>query len=38
MAGLATSVAISMVIDDILKDDGGAEMETILSGEGYKRR
>ena len=38
MAGLAISVAISMVIDDILKNDGGAEMEKILSGEGYKRR
>ena len=32
--GLATSVVISMVIDDILKDDGGADMEKILSGEG----
>ena len=38
MAGLAASVVVSMVIDDILKDDGGAEMENSLRGEGYKRR
>ena len=37
MAGLATSVVFSIVIDDMIKDDGGAEMEKILSGEGYKR-
>ena len=37
MTGLATLVVVSMVIDDMINDDGGAEMEGILSGEGYKR-
>ena len=37
MAGLATSIAISMVLDDMLKDDGGVEAMKLMSGEGYKR-
>ena len=37
MAGLATSIAISMVLDDMLQDDGGMEAMKLMSGEGYKR-
>ena len=34
MASLAASVVASMVIDDILKDDGGAEATTLMEGDG----
>ena len=37
MAGLATSIAISMVLDDMLKDDGGVEAMKLMSGGGYKK-
>ena len=38
MASLAASVAASMVIDDMLKDDGGVEATKLKEGDGYKRR
>ena len=38
MASLAASVAASMVIDDMLKDDGGVEATELMEGYGYKRK
>ena len=38
MVTLAGSVVASMVIDDMLKDDGGLEATQLLAGDGYKRR
>ena len=38
MASLAASIVASMIIDDMLKDDGGAEATQLMEGDGYKRR
>ena len=38
MASLAASIVASMIIDDMLKDDGGAEATQLMKGDGYKRR
>ena len=38
MASLQTSIVVSMIIDDMLKDDGGAEATQLMEGDGYKRR
>ena len=38
MASLAASILASMIIDDMLKDDGGAEATQLMEGDGYKRR
>lgn len=38
MASIAASVVASMLIDDMLKDDGGVEATKLMTGEGkYKR-
>ena len=38
MASVAATVVASMIADDVLKDDGGADAITLLEGDGYKRR
>ena len=38
MASLAASIVASMIIDDMLKDDGGVEATQLMEGDGYKRR
>ena len=38
MVSLAASIVASMIIDDMLKDDGGAEATELMEGDGYKRR
>ena len=38
MASLAASIVASMIIDDMLKDDGGAGAAQLMEGDGYKRR
>ena len=38
MASIAVSVIASMVIDDMLKDDGGAEAAGMMTGEGKRKR
>ncbi len=35
MASLAASVIASIVIDDMLKDDGGKEVDELM-GDGYR--
>ena len=38
MASVAATVVASMIADDVLQDDGGAEAITLMEGDGYKRR
>ena len=38
MASVAATVVASIIADDMLKDDGGAEAITLMEGDGYKRR
>ena len=38
MASVAATVAASIIAEDMLKDDGGAEAITLMEGDGYKRR
>ena len=38
MASLAVSVVASMVVDDMLKDDGGAEAAALMYGTGEGKR
>ena len=38
MVSLAASIVASMIIDDVLKDDGGAEAIQLMEGDCYKRR
>ena len=38
MASVAATVAASIIAEDMVKDDGGAEVIKLLEGDGYKRR
>ena len=38
MASEAATVVASLIADDVLKDDGGAEAIKVMEGDGYKRR
>ena len=37
MASVAATVAASIIAEDMLKDDGGAEVIKLMEGDGYKR-
>ena len=37
MASVAATVAASIIAEDMLKDDGGAEAIKVMDGDGYKR-
>ena len=38
MASVAATVAASIIAEDMLKDDDGAEAIKVMEGDGYKRR
>ena len=38
MASVAATVVASMIADDMLKDDGGAEAIKVMKRDGYKMR
>ena len=35
---LAASIVASIILDDMLQDDGGVEVTQLMEGDGYKRR
>ena len=37
MASVAATVVASVIAEDMLKDDGGAEAIKLMEGDGYKR-
>ena len=38
MASVAATVVASLIAEDMLEDDGGAEVIKLMEGDGYKRR